>query len=331
MLEVGGFDDPPQIKSSGFHLRSVMGQNERRDNQTTASSTIQDSKVWPIVFRISGRNGGTYTLFVEGQKQDRDDRIRREWRVKLEQAIAIRQAALDLNEIFVREVLLDPDIRRAGSTAALPPNGRILCSCPFRRFCDAVVASMTNLVEYAVGPDRQPLVAFGAACGLFVAVQHDPSTLRQILQIPVTHCAVLQEFGIFLIQTEGKLVAYLIDTLVMPSRSESKNQTPPEQVSGQRDVLFFRVGRVGPRTLAVYAKKDGVNSTVLKAMEPIATNDRSRAQHSRFLGIGGKKTEWFRLYKVRYLQSFALTRLKPFDRMPLCLPRFMVFPLLEAS
>ena len=111
----------------------------------------------------------------------------------------------------------------------------------------------------------------------------------------------------FMVQTEGRLLAYLLETLVpsSPSSIEMKGQQGPQQVSGQKDITFFKVGRVGDRTLVVYAKKDGVNSTVLKAMEPIAGVERSRVQHSRFLGMGGKKTEWFRLYKVRkqFLQT----------------------------
>ena len=150
----------------------------------------------------------------------------------------------------------------------------------------------------ADGPDDQPLVAFGTSLGLYIAVRHDPATLRQVLQIPVSYCAVLRDFGIFMIQSDGRLYAYLVDSLIMSSSPDPKSQAPPQQVSGQKDVLFFRVGKVGPRTLAVYAKRDGVNSTVLKAMEPITATERARAQHSRFLGMGGKKTDWFRQYKV---------------------------------
>ena len=106
----------------------------------------------------------------------------------------------------------------------------------------------------------------------------------------------------FMVQTEGRLLAYLLDTLVQAptTPTELKGQQGPQQVSGQKDITFFKVGRVGDRTLVVYAKKDGVNSTVLKAMEPIAGVERTRVQQSRFLGMGGKKTEWFRLYKVPF-------------------------------
>lgn len=117
------------------------------------------------------------------------------------------------------------------------------------------------------------------------------------MQIPITQCAVLQDFGLFLVQTEGRLLAYLLDALVGSNVGEAKGQQGPQQVSGQKDITFFRVGVVDNRTLVVYAKRDGVSTTVLKIMEPVAQTERTRVQHTRFLGMGGKKTEWFRLYK----------------------------------
>lgn len=146
------------------------------------------------------------------------------------------------------------------------------------------------------------LVAVGTSTGLWFSQQYDVNSLRQVLRTPATACAVLQEFGIVLIQAEGRLLAYLLDTLIQssdPDAVDSKGPQGPQRVSGNREINFFKVGRVGERTLAVYAKREGVNGTVLKAMEPIAGIERSRAQNSRFLGMGSKRSDWFRLYKVR--------------------------------
>ena len=281
MLGVSGWELPAQLRSSGFHLRSVIGTSERRE-ATTHASTTMDSKMWPVQFQIGGRSGGTLTLYAESSKMDREDKARQVWRVKTEQAIAARQATLESNKVFQLRLLVDSEARKATPTnAPHPALGEVLATCPFS------------------GPSGQPLVAVGTRNGLFIAMRSDPSSLRQILHIPTVGCAVLQDFGMFLVQTEGRLLSYLLETLVQSSSAgDAKGQQGPQQVSGQKDITFFKVGKVGDRTLVVYAKRDGVNSTVLKAMEPVANVERSRIQHSRFLGMGGKKTEWFRLFKV---------------------------------
>lgn len=283
MFSTTGWDDPPTIRSSGFHLSNVIRTGERREASTSNHAGDKpESKMWPIAFRISGRTSGILTLFVETPKNDKDGHARKEWKSKLEQAIAVQKAVMDANQVFQLKMLMDPDLRRTPATSVhgAASMGKVLASCPF------------------TGPTGQRLVAVGTSTGLYIALKHDPMTLRQILQISTQYCAVLQDFGMFLVHTEGRLLSYLLETLVQTSSSESKGQQGPQQVSGQKDILFFKVGRVGPRTLVVYAKKDGVNSTVLKAMEPVANIERSRVQHSRFLGMGGKKTEWFRLFKV---------------------------------
>lgn len=284
MLGTSGWDDPPMVRSSGFHLSSVIRTGERREASSNHHAGDRpETKMWPIAFRIFGRLSGTLTLFVESPKNDKDGHARRDWKAKIEQAAAARKAVLDATQVFDLRLLMDPDLRRSSSTPSLAASslGKVLASCPF------------------IGPTGQKLVAVGTSTGLYIALKRDPTSLRQILHIPTQYCAVLQDFGMFLVHTEGRLLSYLLETLVQTSSAEGKGQQGPQQVSGQKDILFFKVGRVGPRTLVVYAKKDGVNSTVLKAMEPVANAERSRVQHSRFLGMGGKKTEWFRLFKVR--------------------------------
>lgn len=131
MLSLGGFDDAPQTRSSGFNIGRVMNSSDRRDAPSNAHGPTSESKVWPLSLRISGRDGGTYTLFVETNKLEKDDKARQEWRTKLEHAIAVRQAELDANTVFTPNVLMDPDIRRAGTTASIGQNIKVICSCPF--------------------------------------------------------------------------------------------------------------------------------------------------------------------------------------------------------
>jgi hypothetical protein len=139
-----------------------------------------------------------------------------------------------------------------------------------------------------------------------------------------------------LVQSEGRLLAYLLETLVQSSSSEStegKGQQGPQKVSGNREINFFKVGRVGARTLVVYAKKEGVNGTVLKAMEPMAVIERARAQNSRFLGMGSKKSEWFRLHKVGFEVTLICSRkaYQVLDRTAAYRPKSLLCPSLAAS
>lgn len=96
----------------------------------------------------------------------------------------------------------------------------------------------------------------------------------------ITQCAILQEYGIFLILTDKMLVAYSLEALV-PQSSKSLSSTrdretkEPQKISGQKEVLFFKVGRIGSRLLVIYVKKDGVTQTVFKALEPIPIAERA--------------------------------------------------------
>ena len=99
--------------------------------------------------------------------------------------------------------------------------------------------------------------------------------MRRVLHLKfVTQCAMLEDFGIFLVladkvrvsaiprrlcSSDQSLFAYHIEALV-PSNPPSPNATrTPQKLNGNKDVQFFSVGSMGGRTLIIYMKRRGVS------------------------------------------------------------------------
>ena len=95
----------------------------------------------------------------------------------------------------------------------------------------------------------------------------------------VTQCAMLEDFGIFLVladkvsihpghcaniwqvtdRTSQSLFAYHIEALVPSSPQSAHTSQTPQKLSGNKDVHFFSVGNLNGRTLVIYMKKKGVS------------------------------------------------------------------------
>lgn len=101
--------------------------------------------------------------------------------------------------------------------------------------------------------------------------------MRRVLHLKmVTQCAMLEDFGIFLVLADKvcryqwsilnlclkltlqSLFAYHIEALVPSSPSSSHSAQTPQKLSGNKDVYFFSVGTLHGRTLVIYMKKKGV-------------------------------------------------------------------------
>lgn len=152
--------------------------------------------------------------------------------------------------------------------------------------------------------DGQDLICVGSPAGLFIGKRGNPRSLRQVLHLQeITQCAVLQEYGFILVVAARQLIAYNIEALIPSGRPSDPSTKIPQKLSGQKDVLFFRVGRIGeaskPKTLVVYAKKSGLKESVFNVLEPVSSSEKNRSGGgSRFLGFGAKTQESFRTYKV---------------------------------
>jgi hypothetical protein len=105
------------------------------------------------------------------------------------------------------------------------------------------------------------------------------AAMRRVLHLKmVTQCAMLEDFGIFLVLADKvkalsccelfetsfdfkkSLFAYHIEALVPTSPHSTLTQQTPQKLNGSKDVHFFSVGSLQGRTLVIYMKKKGVGS-----------------------------------------------------------------------
>ncbi|PFH46667.1 hypothetical protein AMATHDRAFT_69289 [Amanita thiersii Skay4041] len=308
LLTLVNFNDPPTQRGTGL-LRGLRGERhvgggggggavgELAAANTPGASpdTANDSRaVYPMTLHHNGRMGGPYILYVDSQQ------ARAEWKKKLEEALVLRRVVQDSNKVFEVETLsadtfLVPSFM-SGTQAAQSWNqdvftGKVTCSVPFT----------TN--------DNRALVAIGCAEGVWIGFRHDPKSLRRVLHLKmVTQCAMLEEFGIFLVLADKSLFAYHIEALVPTSPHTPPASQVPQKLNGSKDVYFFRVGTLHNRTLVIYMKKKGLDS-IFRVLEPvgekISQNARAPVGLGSRLGLRSARSEWFRIYRDFFLPSEA--------------------------
>lgn len=84
--------------------------------------------------------------------------------------------------------------------------------------------------------------------------------MRRVLHLKqVTQCAMLMDFGIFLVLADKSLFAYHIEALVPTNPQAAGASNQPQKLNGTKDVHFFSVGTLMGRTLVIYMKKKGVS------------------------------------------------------------------------
>ncbi|KAF5362320.1 hypothetical protein D9756_002193 [Leucocoprinus leucothites] len=295
LLTLVNFTEPPTQRGAGL-LRGLRGGEKSDKNETLNSSaspdTATDSRfVYPMTLHHNGRAGGPYMMYAETSQS------RSEWQGKLAHALAMHKAVQESNKVFEIETLsadtfLVPSMTTAASGPAWSQDnaftGKVTCSVPFNT------------------SDGRRLVAVGCAEGVWIGFRHDPRSLRRVLHLrQVTQCAMLDEFGIFLVLADKSLFAYHIEALV-PSSPHLAHQNVPQKLNGNKDVHFFSVGTLHGRTLIVYMKKKNMDS-IFRVLEPVGDkiNERVKAPvglGSR-LGFRSTKSEWFRVYRDFFLPS----------------------------
>ncbi|KAJ3514155.1 hypothetical protein NLJ89_g2537 [Agrocybe chaxingu] len=295
LLTLVNFTDPPTQRSTGI-LRNLR-RDERHDgassNQTVSPESAADSRfVYPLTLHHNGRTGGPYILYAESGQ------IRNEWKEKLQEALGTRKVVQESNKAFEIEYLSrDTFIMPAVSMGSNGPSwnqdnqftGKVTCSVPFNT------------------PDGRALVAIGCTEGVWIGFRHDPKSIRRVLHLKmVTQCAMLEEFGIFLVLADKALFAYHIEALVPSTPHGAHTAQVPQKLSGTKDVHFFSVGTLQGRTLIVYMKKKGMDS-IFRVLEPVGEkiNERVKATvgFGSRLGFRSAKSEWFRVYRDFFLPS----------------------------
>ncbi|KIK57121.1 hypothetical protein GYMLUDRAFT_247374 [Collybiopsis luxurians FD-317 M1] len=204
------------------------------------------------------------------------------------------QEALD-NKVFEVKVLsgdtfLTPTGVNGSSSAA---NGDVLESSHDGPFTGKVTCSVP------VNVAGKELVAVGCAKGVWIGFRHDPKSMRRVLLLKmVSRCAMLEDYGIFLVLANKQLFAYQIEALVPSSYPPANISQPVKKLNGTQDVQFFTVGTLLGRTLVIYKCKRGLDS-IFYALEPA----------SQKISELSPKYAWFKIYKDFFVpyESYDLT------------------------
>ncbi|KAG9014371.1 hypothetical protein FRB94_012777 [Tulasnella sp. JGI-2019a] len=307
LLSLVGFTEVPQQRSAGLFrgLRSTGGRDPGSGgaNEPMSQNGVGegDSRtVYPCSIHHAGRVGGLYHLFAETLQ------IRSEWKQKLEEAISLRSIVQESNKVFEMRNLSEdtfvvPSFQGSvsgGWSGEMPFTGKVTCSVPFAT------------------SDGRGLVAVGCAEGVWIGLRSDAKSLRRVLHLKmVTQCAMLEDFGIFLVLADKSLFAYHIEALVPSSTAgNAGGARTPQKLNGNKDVQFFSVGTLNGRTLIIYMKKKGLDS-VFRVLEPVIGKITEKVKNpgtfSRSI-FGNSRSEWFRVYRDFFLpsESFDLVFLK---------------------
>ncbi|KAI0322785.1 Dbl-like domain-containing protein [Amylostereum chailletii] len=301
LLTLANFTDPPTQRGNGI-LRGFGGQRDRGAHADSpgplppaaqSPDAVVDARVvYPCTIHHNGRLGGLYTVYAESAT------VRGEWLEKLNEALVLRKVVQESNKVFDVETL-SVDTFLAPSFATAPANnswnaesaftGQVTCSVPFTT------------------ADGRALVAVGCAEGVWIGFRHDARSMRRVLHLKmVTQCAMLEEFGIFLVLADKSLFAYHIEALVPSSPHATNTSQTPQKLNGSKDVHFFSVGTLGDRTLVIYMKKKGMDS-IFRVLEPVVDkiNEKTKAPISfgSRLGFRQTRSDWFRVYKDFFLPS----------------------------
>ncbi|GBE84474.1 Rho1 guanine nucleotide exchange factor 1 [Sparassis crispa] len=280
---MGSADSPVQRRNSVFRRASAQRGNRTftlRAGFPIMSTSTEPSPVYAFTIRHSGKHGGFVTLCAE------TPHIRNEWRLKLEEASRSRKSAQVLRKILDVSVFAI-DVSHLSSISAPAHsernttfNARMTCSIPFTT------------------ADGRDLVAIGCEAGVWFGLRHDPQPFHRMLNLKmVSQCAILEEYGIFLVLADKSLYAYDLEALVPSSRrSAPAARKTPQRLSGKGDVAFFRVGNVNGTTLVIYAKWKR-NETTFRALEPDISKRTEKTPTLAELGL----KEWFKIHTNFYI------------------------------
>lgn len=186
LLALTSFNDAPVPRTGGLLTRNTM------------------SSLYPFTVQHNGRQSTPITLYVETAQ------ARSDWKQKLEEAKGLRAVVSESNKVFEIETLsietfLVPPVNL--TTTNTPSwhdvgsyTGRVTCSVPFSKFTGS--APLEYIAEsYSLATaDGRGLVAIGCSEGVWIGFRHDSRSMRRVLHVRmVSQCAMLEDFGLFLV------------------------------------------------------------------------------------------------------------------------------------
>ncbi|KAF8159386.1 CNH domain-containing protein [Crassisporium funariophilum] len=318
LLSLVNFTDT-SIQRSTSILRTLRNNNQQSDTASISSRAADNADaraVFPFTIHHNGRLGGPYILYAETAAS------RMDWRQRLEEALGLRKVVQESNKVFEIESLsvdtfLVPSLTTGPNSPAWHDGtlftGKVTCSVPFNT------------------PDGRGLVAIGCAEGVWIGYRHDSRSLRRVLHLKmVTQCAMLEDFGLFLVLADKVLFAYHLEALVPTIPGSVHASQTPQKING-KDVHFFSVGVLHGRTLVIYMKKRGNGDSVFHAVEPVIDkiNERPKASGGLLPSLRKGKTDWFRQYKeFSFPEAYDLIFLKA-RLAVLCAKGFMIMDIID--
>ncbi|KAJ7469221.1 CNH domain-containing protein [Mycena latifolia] len=114
----------------------------------------------------------------------------------------------------------------------------------------------------------------------------------------VTQCAVLEQFGIFLVLAGKSLFAHRIEDVIPAS---ADGDVAPRRQKLYNNVQFFRVGSLSGRTLVIVMQPKKRDS-IFRVAEPVMDKiNRKAPERAHRLSLWQPKSRWFKEYKAFYL------------------------------
>ncbi|WFD33428.1 Rho guanine nucleotide exchange factor [Malassezia cuniculi] len=145
------------------------------------------------------------------------------------------------------------------------------------------IGEVSCVATFRVRGER--IIALGGSEGLWFGLHGAPNSIRKVLHLRnVTQCALLTQFGRFIVLADHTLYSYSLEALI-PSGPRAP-KLGPLKLSGHRDVHAFAIGELHGRTVLAYSKKKSTEMSVrvLHAvnevqMETAAEYAQRRLQH----------------------------------------------------
>lgn len=287
LVTINNFETEPPVRFNKLSSNSRLVLSPAADR----TSTTEDFRMmFPCTIFHKGRVDEKLTLYTDNLS------ARKEWQQKLEEAIGLRVAVSESDKAFELEPIAAGRFFIPGNISLHTPDdtpiaSKITCSVPFAL------------------PDGRSLIAIGCSDGVWIGLRREARSLRRVLHIRnVTQCALLPEFGTFLVLADKDLWAYDIESMV-PSSAEKQATARPREKLNKRDVFWFRVGHHNNRTLLVFLTKRLLDS-VFHVLEPVVAthglnspnpslrhSGTMRGFRGSIIGSnGGRGAEWFRPY-----------------------------------
>ncbi|KAH9949942.1 hypothetical protein B0H21DRAFT_725350 [Amylocystis lapponica] len=211
------------------------------------------------VYHASAKMTRRYTLYAA--KEDE----RSKWHDVLVDALGVRTVRQETNMWFAPHVINEVFFKypSIGSMPNAQFTGKITCAAP-------------------LSSGGKNYIAVGCPSGMYLLQRGEAEFYKVLGVANPTSIVALQEFNKLLILADVGLVSYSLDLIarfVQGQASAQHLEATLERIAGQDStVLFFRAGRIGSRTMILYAAKSfmQVNLHALEVVQPVDKNAHLR-------------------------------------------------------